>query len=52
VTHRDGPILLNVRRFLDMPEVVAMATERVTVECLVPPEVGRYASLVSIKLGW
>jgi len=27
-THRDGPILLNVRRYLDMPEALAMALER------------------------
>lgn len=27
-THRDGPYLLNVRRFLDMPQAVAMAAER------------------------
>jgi len=27
-THRDGPILLNVRRYLDVPQAVAMALER------------------------
>ncbi len=27
-THRDGPILLNVRRVLDMPEALAMAAAR------------------------
>lgn len=28
VTHREGPIFLNVRRYLDVPEAVAMALER------------------------
>lgn len=27
-THRDGPILLNVRRYLDVPQAAAMALER------------------------
>ena len=27
-THRDGPIFLNVLRFLDMPQAVALAAER------------------------
>ena len=27
-SHRDGPYLLNVRRYLDMPQAVAMAAER------------------------
>ena len=27
-SHRDGPFLLNVRRFLDMPQAVAMASEK------------------------
>jgi hypothetical protein len=27
-SHRDGPILLNVQRYLDLPQVVAMAAER------------------------
>lgn len=52
LTHRDGPILLNVRRFLDMPEVVAMATERVADECLVPAEVAKYPSAVARRLQW
>lgn len=29
--HRDGPIFLNVLRYLDMPQAVALATERTTV---------------------
>ncbi len=49
-THRDGPILLNVRRFLDMPEVVAMATERVAGECVVSGEVAEYTHAVQQKL--
>jgi dienelactone hydrolase len=31
VTHRNGPYLLNVRRFVDMPQVVAMAASRIPV---------------------
>lgn len=27
-THRDGPFLLNVRRYLDMPEIIALAAEK------------------------
>jgi len=30
-THRDGPIFLNVLRFLDIPEALALAAERVEV---------------------
>ncbi len=52
LSHRDGPVLLNVRRFLDMPEVVAMATEQVADECLVPPEVAKYSHAVAERLGW
>ena len=50
--HRDGPILLNVRRFLDMPEVVAMATERVRDTRLVESEAAEYADAVAERLGW
>ena len=51
-THRDGPILLNVRRFLDMPEAVAMAMERTPIRFSDSAEASRYASAVAENLGW
>ena len=51
-THRDGPILLNVRRFLDMPEVVAMATEKVKEACQIPANSCAYADSVAEQLGF
>ena len=52
-THRDGPILLNVSRFLDMPEVVAMAAERCDVQIRQPDDTGwEYPQAVAAKLGW
>lgn len=51
-THRNGPILLNVRRFLDMPEAVAMAAERAPIRFRDSAEASKYALAVSDKLGW
>ena len=51
-THRNGPILLNIRRFLDMPEVVAMALARAAVEVQGFPQVTGYASAVAQRLNW
>ena len=51
-THRNGPILLNIRRFLDMPEAIAMATERIESANLAPAEVTKYASAVAERLKW
>lgn len=52
-SHREGPILLNVRRFLDMPEALAMAAERspVVVETA-SPEACAYAVETAERLGW
>ncbi len=38
-THRDGPIFLNVSRFLEMPQAVALAAEKsqVTLKFTLPP---------------
>ena len=51
--HRDGPILLNVCRYLDMPEVVAMAAERCDVQIRQPDNSGwEYPQAVAAKLVW
>jgi dienelactone hydrolase len=53
VTHREGPILLNVRRFLDMPQAVAMASERSRVVLYDDqPEEWAYPREVAKRLGW
>ncbi|MHB8898055.1 MAG: alpha/beta hydrolase family protein [Thermoguttaceae bacterium] len=51
-THRDGPILLNVNRFLDMPQAVAMAAERTEVHTTDSKEAMTYAAAVAEKLKW
>jgi dienelactone hydrolase len=51
-THRDGPILLNVQRFLDMPQATAMAAERAAIEIRAPNEATTYASALANKFGW
>jgi hypothetical protein len=52
-THRDGPILLNVRRFFDMPQAMAMAAERVPVAVHQSEPGGwEYATLIAETLGW
>jgi len=30
-SHRDGPVFLNVQRYMDIPQAVAMAAERTEV---------------------
>ncbi len=52
-THRDGPILLNVSRYLDLPQAVAMAAERCPVEikCSKPSD-WKYPQAVAKQLGW
>jgi len=50
---RDGPILLNARRFLDMPQILAMTTERSRVVLLQPDTSGwEYPKAVADKLDW
>lgn len=48
-----GPPLLNVLRFLDLPQVVAMVAERATVEIHTDdPAAWRYPQEVAKSLGW
>ncbi len=52
-SHRQGPILLNVSRYLDMPEAVAMAAERSPVTIGQADLTGwEYPAAVAKKLGW
>ena len=52
-SHRDGPFLLNVRRFLDMPQAVAMAVERTRVVIYQADDAGwEYPATVAKRLGW
>jgi len=52
-THRDGPILLNVRRYLDVPQAVAMAAERSPIVLYqATPEGWEYPAAVAETLGW
>ena len=52
-THRGGPILLNVRRYLDVPQAVAMAAERSPVQLYqAGPGDWQFPAAVAGKLGW
>ena len=52
-THREGPILLNVRRYLDLPQAVAMAAEQMEVRVCQPDKSGwEYPLAVAENLGW
>jgi dienelactone hydrolase len=52
-SHREGPIFLNVLRFLDMPEAVALATERSQVRIYQSqPGSWEYPKVVGKWLGW
>jgi hypothetical protein len=52
-THRDGPIYLNVQRYLDIPAAVAMAAERSQVRLYQPDNRGwEYPAAVAEGLGW
>ncbi len=51
--HREGPIYLNVSRFLHLPQAVAMAAERAPVAIAAKnPEDWAYPLAVREKLGW
>ena len=53
LTHRDGPIFLNVSRYLDMPQAVAMAAERSKIVLYQDDDAGwEYPQAVAQKLGW
>jgi hypothetical protein len=52
-THRHGPIFLNVSRFLEMPQAVAMAAERLPVRLLkTSSSAWEYPLAVARKLAW
>jgi dienelactone hydrolase len=52
-SHRDGPIFLNVLRYLDVPQAVAMATENSQVRIYQDDEASwQFAQQTAEKLGW
>jgi len=52
-SHHQGPIFLNVLRYLDMPQAVAMAGERSIVSLnQAEPHAWQYPTSVATKLGW
>ncbi|MFH1269065.1 MAG: prolyl oligopeptidase family serine peptidase, partial [Planctomycetota bacterium] len=52
-THRDGPVFLNVRRYLDMPQTVTMALDRSKIILHQPNPAGwDYPAAVAHALGW
>jgi hypothetical protein len=53
LSHRSGPILLNVERYVDMPQILAMAAERTPVHVENSDEAGwEYPQAVARQLGW
>jgi cephalosporin-C deacetylase-like acetyl esterase len=52
-THRDGPTFLNVMRFLDIPQAVAVAAERSQVRLIQKRNLGwEYPQKISESLDW
>jgi hypothetical protein len=52
-SHREGPFFLNVTRFLDMPQAVAMAAERSRIALYSEnPDAWTYPEQVGKVLGW
>ncbi len=53
-THRDGPYLLNVQRYLELPQTVAMAAEKTNVVIIQQPDAAlwEYPAAVIKRLGW
>ena len=52
-SHRQGPIYLNVLKYLDVPQAVAMAAERTDVLLIADdPAAWDFAKNVNEKLGW
>jgi dienelactone hydrolase len=52
-SHQEGPDLLNVLKFMDMPSAVALAAERCKVRLLgMDPADWSYPAAVAAKLGW
>jgi hypothetical protein len=53
LSHHDGPIYLNVLRYLDMPCAVGMAAERSQVNLYQDSDAGwQFPRAVADKLGW
>jgi hypothetical protein len=53
LSHRDGPILLNVNRYLDLPQAVAMAAENSKIVIYQKDDQGwQWPAAVAEKLGW
>ena len=52
-SHRDGPTFLNVLRYLDIPQAVAMAAERSQIRLYQEDDSGwRFPQAVAERLGW
>jgi dienelactone hydrolase len=52
-THRDGPVFLNILRYMDMPQAVALAAERMNVVLSGRnTSVRQFAASVAEDLGW
>jgi hypothetical protein len=52
-SHRDGPTFLNVLRYLNIPQAVAMAAERSQIRLYQEDDSGwRFPQAVAEKLGW
>jgi hypothetical protein len=52
-SHRSGPIFLNVERYLDMPQALAMAAERSKIVLYQDDDTGwEYPQSVAKQLGW
>ena len=52
-SHETGPTYLNVLRFLDLPQAVAMAAERSRVRIYAPDKAAwSFPAQVAEKLGW
>ena len=52
-SHHDGPIFLNILRYLDVPQAVAMAAERSQVQLHQKDDTGwQFPHAVAEKLGW
>jgi hypothetical protein len=52
-SHRDGPTFLNVLRYLDIPQAVAMAAEHSRIEVYQKDGAGwQFPQAVANKLGW
>jgi hypothetical protein len=52
-THREGPTFLNVLRYLDIPQAIAMVAERSQIRLYQEDNSGwRFPQAVAEKLGW